>query len=108
MLSAADVFVFPSRTDTLGLVMLEAMACGVPVAAFPVPGPLDVVRDGSTGALSDDLEAAVVRALAIAPQACREFAELHSWERSTERFLDAQLPFEQDATKAQELRVLCR
>ena len=92
LLSAADVFVFPSRTDTFGLVMLEAMACGVPVAAFPVPGPLDVVRDGSTGALDDDLAKAVYRALRIDPQACTEYAELHSWASSTERFLAAQLP----------------
>ena len=92
LLSAADVFVFPSRTDTFGLVMLEAMACGVPVAAFPVPGPLDVVRDGSTGALDDDLAAAVYRALRIDPQACTEYAELNSWKRSTERFLAAQRP----------------
>jgi len=92
LLSAADVFVFPSRTDTFGLVMLEAMACGVPVAAFPVPGPLDVIRDGSTGAMDEDLAAAVFRALGMDPSACVEFAELHNWERSTERFLAAQLP----------------
>jgi glycosyltransferase involved in cell wall biosynthesis len=92
LLSAADVFVFPSRTDTLGLVMLEAMACGVPVAAFPVPGPLDVIRDGFTGAMDERLEVAVFRALGMDPAACIEFAEAHSWERSTERFLSAQLP----------------
>ena len=76
LLSAADVFVFPSRTDTFGLVMLEAMACGVPVAAFPVPGPLDVIRDGSTGAMDEDLAAAVFRALGMDPSACVEFAEM--------------------------------
>jgi glycosyltransferase involved in cell wall biosynthesis len=92
LLSAADVFVFPSRTDTLGLVMLEALACGVPVAAYPVPGPNDVVRDGYTGALDDNLESAVFRALRVNPQACVEFAEEFSWWRSTERFLDAQRP----------------
>jgi glycosyltransferase involved in cell wall biosynthesis len=99
LLSAADVFVFPSRTDTFGLVMLEAMACGVPVAAFPVPGPLDVIRDGSTGALDEDLAAAVFRALGMDPSACVEFAEMYSWNRSTERFLAAQLPvgFRQDS-----------
>jgi glycosyltransferase involved in cell wall biosynthesis len=92
LLSAADVFVFPSRTDTLGLVMLEAMACGIPVAAFPVPGPLDVIKEGSTGALDGDLAAAVYRALRLDGEACIEFAQYHSWQRSTERFLELQRP----------------
>lgn len=92
LLSAADVFVFPSRTDTLGLVMLEAMACGVPVAAFPVPGPLDVIKEGSTGAMDEDLAAAVYRALRLDGEACIEFAQYHSWQRSTERFLQLQRP----------------
>lgn len=86
-LSAADVFVFPSRTDTLGLVMLEAMACGVPVAAFPVPGPADLLTEGSTGAMDEDLRAAIFRALALDGEACIEFAREHSWRRSTETFL---------------------
>jgi len=100
LVSAADVFVFPSRTDTLGLVMLEAMACGIPVAAFPVPGPLDVIRDGSTGAMDDDLETAFYRALAMDPQACIEFAEGHSWKHSTQRFLSSQRPRDGDAPAA--------
>jgi len=86
-LASADVFVFPSRTDTLGLVMLEAMACGVPVAAFPVPGPMDLITDGGNGALDDNLAAAFYRALSIDSTACVEFAEQFSWERCTERFL---------------------
>jgi glycosyltransferase involved in cell wall biosynthesis len=86
-LSAADVFVFPSKTDTLGLVMLEAMACGVPVAAFPVPGPQDLIVDGANGALDEDLRAAVFRALSIDSTACVEFAERFSWESCTRRFL---------------------
>jgi glycosyltransferase involved in cell wall biosynthesis len=90
LLSAADVFVFPSKTDTLGLVMLEAMACGVPVAAFPVPGPLDVVVEGSTGVLGEDLEAAIFCALALDGEACIEHARNHSWYRSVRRFLDYQ------------------
>jgi glycosyltransferase involved in cell wall biosynthesis len=90
LLSSADVFVFPSRTDTLGLVMLEAMACGVPVAAFPVPGPADLVQAGATGALDEDLKAAVFRALALDGEACIEFAREHSWRRSTEAFLACQ------------------
>jgi glycosyltransferase involved in cell wall biosynthesis len=91
-LAAADVFVFPSRTDTLGLVMLEAMACGVPVAAFPVPGPIDVVTDGATGALDEDLREAVFRALAIPGEACVDHAAEFSWRASAERFLAMLLP----------------
>lgn len=86
-LAAADVFVFPSRTDTLGLVMLEAMACGVPVAAFPVPGPMDLITDGGNGALDENLAAAFYRALSVDSTACVEFAEQFSWERCTDRFL---------------------
>jgi glycosyltransferase involved in cell wall biosynthesis len=85
-LAAADVLVFPSLTDTFGLVNLEAMACGVPVAAFPVTGPIDVVQDGVTGALDTDLARAAERALRIDPQACRERALQSSWEASTREF----------------------
>ncbi len=84
--AAADVFVFPSRTDTFGLVLLEAMACGVPVAAYPVTGPADVVQDGITGVLSEDLVHAVELALELDPQACVDFAERHSWLACTEVF----------------------
>ncbi|MEM9401478.1 MAG: glycosyltransferase family 1 protein [Pseudomonadota bacterium] len=86
-LAGGDVFVFPSRTDTFGLVMLEAMACGLPVAAFPVTGPIDVVRSGITGILDEDLSAACSRALDINRHDCRQFAERHSWRRATEQFL---------------------
>lgn len=82
----ADAFVFPSRTDTFGLVMLEAMGCGTPVAAFPVTGPRDVVVDGVNGALHDDLSVAVQRALSVAREGCRRFAEANSWQRIAERF----------------------
>ncbi len=85
-LAAADVLVFPSLTDTFGLVNLEAMACGVPVAAFPVMGPIDVVEDGLTGALDTDLAKAAARALQIDPQACRERALLSSWDGCTREF----------------------
>lgn len=87
--SASDVFVFPSRTDTFGLVLLEAMACGVPVAAYPVTGPVDVVRDGVTGVLSDNLREAALAALQLDPAACRAHAVAHSWEASTRQFLNA-------------------
>jgi glycosyltransferase involved in cell wall biosynthesis len=85
-LAAADVMVFPSRTDTFGLVNLEAMACGVPVAAYPVTGPVDVVQDGITGALDEDLSVAAGRALHASPQACRSFALSMSWSACTRQF----------------------
>jgi glycosyltransferase involved in cell wall biosynthesis len=85
-LAAADVLVFPSRTDTFGLVNLEAMACGIPVAAYPVTGPIDVVQDGLTGALDEDLGRAAIRALRIDPRACRERALQSSWDGCTREF----------------------
>ena len=85
-LAAADVMVFPSLTDTFGLVNLEAMACGVPVAAFPVTGPIDVVADGVTGALDWDLGKAAERALTIDPNACRKRALQSSWDGCTREF----------------------
>ena len=84
--AAADILVFPSLTDTFGLVNLEAMACGVPVAAFPVTGPIDVVEDGVTGALDFDLGRAAVRALSIDPHACRTHAVRSSWDACTREF----------------------
>jgi glycosyltransferase involved in cell wall biosynthesis len=87
--AAADVMVFPSRTDTFGLVLLEAMACGVPVAAYPVPGPLDLVRNGENGWLDEDLAAAASKALAVDPGRCRRFAERFSWRQAGEQFLAA-------------------
>ena len=85
--SAADVFVFPSLTDTFGLVMLEALASGVPVAAFPVTGPLDVIGDAPVGVLSHDLGEAARRALQLSPEACRTHAGRFSWQVVTEEFL---------------------
>jgi glycosyltransferase involved in cell wall biosynthesis len=82
-----DVFVFPSRTDTFGLVLLEALASGVPVAAYPVPGPLDVVGHSRCGALDEDLGAAVARALRIPRARCRAYASTFSWRRCAEQFL---------------------
>ncbi len=85
-LAAADVMVFPSLTDTFGLVNLEAMACGVPVAAYPVNGPIDVIEDGVTGALDPDLGKAARRALTLDPKACRENAVRCGWDASTREF----------------------
>ena len=90
---AADVFVFPSLTDTFGLVLLEALACGVPVAAYPVAGPLDVIGDAPVGCLNADLGLAVERALKASPVACRLHAESYSWAASTQQFLSNIRPF---------------
>jgi glycosyltransferase involved in cell wall biosynthesis len=84
---SADVFVFPSRTDTFGLVMLEAMACGTPVAAFPVPGPIDVVTPGVTGVLDNDLQNAALQALKLNRAACRDFALSRSWRACAQTML---------------------
>jgi len=86
--ASADVFVFPSRTDTFGLVILEALASGVPVAAYPVRGPLDIIRQGETGFLDEYLGKAVVQAMAIDGRKCREFALSHDWTGSARQFID--------------------
>jgi glycosyltransferase involved in cell wall biosynthesis len=85
-LAAADVMVFPSLTDTFGLVNLEAMACGVPVAAYPVNGPIDVIKDGVTGALDHDLGKAALRALTLDPAVCRDNAVRCGWDASAREF----------------------
>lgn len=90
--AAGDCFVFPSRTDTFGLVMLEALASGVPVAAFPVPGPRDVLGSAPVGVLDEDLGRAAMAALSIPPQACREYASLFSWEVVARQFLSLLRP----------------
>jgi glycosyltransferase involved in cell wall biosynthesis len=87
-LAAADVFVFPSLTDTFGIVQLEALASGVPVAAFPVTGPMDVIGNNPIGVLSEDLRVACMQALWISREACREFALRYSWENSARQFID--------------------
>ena len=83
--SGADVFVFPSRTDTFGLVMIEALACGTPVAAYPVPGPLDILTD-KTGAMSESLERAIDAALYCEKADCLMLATQYSWEKATDQF----------------------
>jgi glycosyltransferase involved in cell wall biosynthesis len=86
-LAAADVFVFPSLTDTFGVVQLEALACGTPVAAFPVTGPLDVIADHPVGALDTDLRSACIRALGMSRETCRSFALERSWDNSARQFI---------------------
>jgi glycosyltransferase involved in cell wall biosynthesis len=86
-LAAADVFVFPSKTDTFGNVQLEALACGVPVAAHPVSGPRDVVGGTAVGVLDDDLGKACLAALRISRAACRQFALSRTWEHSARQFV---------------------
>ncbi len=86
--ASADVFVFPSLTDTFGIVLLEAMASGLPVAAFPVTGPNDVVVNGLTGVLDDDLQRAALAARRIDRGAARRHALQYSWRRCTELFIE--------------------
>src|SRR5271163_3983907 len=86
-LAAADVFVFPSRTDTFGVVQLEALACGVPVAAYPVPGPQDVIGGNPVGVLDEDLRSAGLKARMISPAAWRAFALTQTWKRSALQFI---------------------
>jgi glycosyltransferase involved in cell wall biosynthesis len=86
--ASADVFVFPSKTDTYGIVILEALASGLPVAAYPVTGPIDIVVPGVTGVLHDDLHTAAMGALSLGREAPRAFALTHGWRRTAEQFLE--------------------
>lgn len=100
MLSAADVFVFPSLTDTFGLAMIEALACGVPVAAFPVPGPIDVIEPGVTGVLHEDLATAIRSALLLDRRVCAQRAKAFTWEAATAQFLEGLEPIPAGARAA--------
>lgn len=91
---AADVFVFPSRTDTFGLVLLEALASGLPVAAYPVPGPRDVIGDAPVGSLDKDLRKAALQALNADRDACRQHAARFSWRRTAEVFFGNLAPLQ--------------
>ncbi len=86
--ASADVFVFPSRTDTFGLVMLEAMSAGLPVAAFPVTGPLEIIRDPNCGIMNNDLRAAALQALGLSKNACRAYASGFTLAESARSFLN--------------------
>jgi len=87
LFASADAFVFPSRTDTFGLVLLEALASGTPVAAYPVTGPIDVIGQAPVGVLHNDLRTAALKALDVPRDACRTYAEAFSWENSAAQFL---------------------
>ena len=89
--AAADVFVFPSKTDTFGLVMIEALACGTPVAGYPVTGPIDVLTP-ETGAMNDDLDQAIAEALTRDRAACRAYGQDFTWAKSAYQFLHALVP----------------
>ena len=93
--AGADVFVFPSRTDTFGLVMIEALACGTPVAAYPVPGPLDIVPD-AVGALSEDLTRAIDAARYCDRAACAAYGAGYSWEAATRQFVGGLVALEEE------------
>ncbi|MBC9250024.1 alpha-mannosyltransferase [Pseudomonas alcaligenes] len=104
--AAASVLVFPSRTDTYGLVMLEALACGTPVAAFPVPGPLDVLEAGVTGVMSEDLRQACLDALQLDRRLCAERAARQSWRASALEFLSQQPLLDGELVAPAELQAL--
>ncbi|MCX7082690.1 MAG: glycosyltransferase family 1 protein [Methylococcales bacterium] len=91
-MAAADIFVFPSRTDTFGIVMLDALASGVPVAAYPVTGPLDVITSDKVGKLDENLTKAMSEALELDPNDCRNFAMNYSWANCTEQFFNNLVP----------------
>ncbi len=94
--AAADVFVFPSRTDTFGLVMIEALASGVPVAAYDVPGPCDIVTSPAVGALDKDLKKAIEKALTCLSESCRIHALNFTWARSAEQFMSHLFPLAEE------------
>jgi glycosyltransferase involved in cell wall biosynthesis len=99
--AAADVFVFPSLTDTFGLVLLEALACGTPVASFPAAGPADVLKDSLVATLDWDLAKAVERSLTLKREDCRKFALSRSWDSSVKTFAESVIPFSAERTAEQ-------
>ena len=97
--AAADVFVFPSKTDTFGLVLLEAMACGLPVAAYPVTGPRDVIGDSKAGVLHADLRTACLEALKLRREDALARARLFTWRAATEQFFSHLHPRKRDVQR---------
>lgn len=90
--ASADVFVFPSRSDTFGNVMLEAISCGTPVAAYPVRGPLDIVKEGVNGSMHEDLKEAVLRAREVPRESCIAEARRYTWRAATQQFVSNLAP----------------
>ena len=90
--SGASCFVFPSKTDTYGIVMIESLACGTPIAAYPVTGPIDIIQNNLNGYLSDDLEYAIQKAIKVNSNSCVSFAKKHSWKKVSNQFLEALTP----------------
>ena len=90
--SGASCFVFPSKSDTYGIVMIESLACGTPVAAYPVTGPVDVIQNNLNGYLSEDLEYAIQKAIKVNSNSCVSFAKKHSWKKVTNQFLETLTP----------------
>ncbi len=91
-MAAADVFVFPSKTDTFGLVLLEALACGIPVAAYSVSGPIDVISDPNVGTLDNNLQTATLKSLSLNADDCRDYALKYSWQHSARQFIENLVP----------------
>ena len=90
--ASSDVFVFPSKTDTFGIVIIEALKCGLPVAAYPVAGPKDIFNGTNIGSLNNNLKIAVEEALKADRQACVEHAKKYTWENCAKIFLDSAVP----------------
>ena len=90
--SGASCFVFPSKTDTFGIVMIESLACGTPVAAYPVTGPIDLIQNNLNGYVSNDLEYAIQKAVKVNSNSCISFAKKHSWEKVANQFIEALRP----------------
>ncbi|MFA6306145.1 MAG: glycosyltransferase family 1 protein [Candidatus Gracilibacteria bacterium] len=100
LLSISDVFVFPSKTDTFGLVILEALACGLPVAAYNVQGPKDIIENGKTGYIGSDLKENALKCLKLDKKLCRKEAEKYSWNNFTDKFIENLVPAQPSAKKA--------